>query len=186
VTLRRQVVDFVGLYLLDKANQVRRIGHFPVMQEEPQSALMDVSIQVVNAGSIEQGGSSPYSVDDVPLPQEKVRQVTTVLAGDARDKRNPSRRYRRYRGVGPIGYIQRSSLRVRDLVKPEKSLRYRRETGRRIIKIGDTSAGPQLTRTRSGRESSSYAGDQKCSGKWRHGLHPPQFAPPASPASPRR
>jgi hypothetical protein len=54
---------------------------------------MDVSIQVVDAGSVEQRRSSPYSMDDVPFPQEKVSQVRTVLAGNARNERDPSHRY---------------------------------------------------------------------------------------------
>lgn len=48
MALRREIVDFVRLDLLNDANQIRRVGQIDVMQIEMDLPVMRVLIQVVD------------------------------------------------------------------------------------------------------------------------------------------
>src|SRR5690606_18772812 len=72
--------------LLDDADEVRRIGHVPVMEDEVRVVDMGILIQVVYAVRVDQRAAPLDAVDNVILLQEKFGEVSAVLAGDACDQ----------------------------------------------------------------------------------------------------
>jgi hypothetical protein len=56
VALGGQVVDLVGLNLLEDADQVGGIGQVPVVEDEITVLLVGVLVQVVDAVCVEKGG----------------------------------------------------------------------------------------------------------------------------------
>ena len=53
MALCREIVDFVGLHLLDDANEIGRIGQITVMQLETDVLLVRVLVQMIDAIGIE-------------------------------------------------------------------------------------------------------------------------------------
>ena len=53
VALRGEIVDLVGLRLLQDADEIGGVGQIAVVQEEPRFALMRIDIEIVDAGSVE-------------------------------------------------------------------------------------------------------------------------------------
>ena len=71
VGLRREVVDLVGLDLLDDADEVGGVGHVAVVQDEVARGHVRVLVDVVDARGVEQGGAALDAVDLVPLASRK-------------------------------------------------------------------------------------------------------------------
>ena len=63
--LRAEVVDFVGLDLLDDPDQVGRVGQIAVVQNELAVVDMRILIQMVDAVGVEQGRTALDAVDGV-------------------------------------------------------------------------------------------------------------------------
>ena len=85
VALRGEVVDFVGLHLLDDADEAGGIGEVAVVQDELAVVLVRILVQVVDAVGVEQGSAALDAVDFVALFQQEFGEVGAVLAGDAGD-----------------------------------------------------------------------------------------------------
>jgi hypothetical protein len=83
VALRRQVVDLVGLDLLDDAGEAARIRHVPVVEDQAAALFVRILIEVVNPFGIEQRGAPLDAVHRVALVQQEFGKVCAVLAGDA-------------------------------------------------------------------------------------------------------
>ncbi len=97
MALRGEVVDLVGLYLLDHADQVGRVGEVAVVKVQPHIALVGILVQVIDAIGVEKRGTALDAVDLVALVQQELGEVGAVLAGDSRDeclsfKRSPRMR----------------------------------------------------------------------------------------------
>ena len=88
VALRRQIVDLVGLGLLDQADQVGGVGQVAVVQEEACLVLVRVGVEMVDPAGVERRGAPLDAVHDVALGQQKRREIGAVLAGDAGDQRD--------------------------------------------------------------------------------------------------
>jgi len=54
VALRREVVDLVGLHLLDDAHEAGGISHVAVVQDEAAIADVRILVQVIDAIGVEQ------------------------------------------------------------------------------------------------------------------------------------
>jgi len=78
---RAQVVDLVGLDLLDKADDVRAVGKVPEMRLEAR-----VLVDPVDATRVEGAGPALQAVDEVALLQEQFGEIRSVLSGDAGDE----------------------------------------------------------------------------------------------------
>jgi hypothetical protein len=65
--LCRQIVDLIGLVLLDEADEVHRVRQVAVMHREAGLGLMRVDVEVVDAGSVEGRGPPLDAVDRVAL-----------------------------------------------------------------------------------------------------------------------
>ena len=78
MTLRRQIVDFVGLDFAHQPNQAGRIRQVAVMQVN--CLLLN---QVVNARRVGDRGTADDAVHLIVFFKQKLRQIGTILTGNA-------------------------------------------------------------------------------------------------------
>ncbi len=78
-----EVVDFVGLHLLNDADEVGRVGQVAVVQDEILVLDVRVLVQVVDAVGVEERGTALDAVNDIALLEQEFGKVGAVLAGDA-------------------------------------------------------------------------------------------------------
>jgi len=78
----RQVVDFVGLHLLDDPCEVHRVGHVAVVEGEITVLDVGVLVDMVDPLGVEEGAAPFQAVHHIPLFQEELAQVSAILAGD--------------------------------------------------------------------------------------------------------
>ena len=83
MTLRRKVVNLVGLRVLYDANKICRIGHIPVMNEESCVNFARIRVNTVNALRVIHGCAPFDSMDDVPFIQKQPYKIGSVLSGSA-------------------------------------------------------------------------------------------------------
>ena len=86
MALGGEIVDLVGLGLLDDADQVGRVGHVAVMQDEARIGLVRVLIEMLDAAGVERRRAALDAVDHVALGQQQFGKIGAVLAGDAGDQ----------------------------------------------------------------------------------------------------
>jgi hypothetical protein len=65
MALGRKIVNLVGLRVLDDADEICRIRHVPVMQNETYTRLMRVLIEMVDTACIERRRTTFYAVDHI-------------------------------------------------------------------------------------------------------------------------
>jgi hypothetical protein len=87
VALRREVVDFGRLDLAEQPQKVRRIGHVAVVQEKPDTGVVAVAVEVVDALGVQQRRTALDTVHDVALRQQEIGEIGAVLPGDPGDER---------------------------------------------------------------------------------------------------
>ncbi len=78
-----EVVDFVGLQVVEELHQIYRVREIAVMEEKPDAVTMGVLIEVIDAAGIEGARSPDDPVDFVPLFEQQIGQIGAILAGDA-------------------------------------------------------------------------------------------------------
>ena len=86
MALSAEVVDLIGLYLLDDSLEVAAVGEIAVMEGEAWIDFVRVLIEVIDAGGVEGGGASFDAVDGVALLKEELSKIGAVLAGDPSDE----------------------------------------------------------------------------------------------------
>ena len=86
MALRPEVVDFVGLQLIQELGQINRVREVAVMEEEPHSIDVRILIKVIDAGRVEGAGPADNPVDFVALGHQQVGQIRPVLTGDSCDE----------------------------------------------------------------------------------------------------
>ncbi len=67
MALSGQIVDLVGLNLLDDANEIGGIREVAVMQPQVQVLFMRILIKMVDAIRVERGGTAFDAMDLVPF-----------------------------------------------------------------------------------------------------------------------
>ena len=84
--LRAEVVDLVGLELVEQPHEAAGVGEVAVVQEELDAALVRVAVEVVDPVGVEGRGAADDAVDLVALVEQQLGEVGAVLAGDAGDE----------------------------------------------------------------------------------------------------
>ena len=74
MALGREIVDLAGLRFLDDADDVRRIRHVAIVQEERRRTFMRIDIEMVDALGVEGRGAPLHAVNDIALLPEGTRQ----------------------------------------------------------------------------------------------------------------
>ena len=80
VALSPEVVDLVGLNLLDNADEVGRISQVAVVQEEADVFLVRILVEMIDALGVEEAAAPLDAMDLVVFLQEQFGQVRPVLA----------------------------------------------------------------------------------------------------------
>ena len=88
MALGGQVVDLVGLHLLNDANQAGRVSQVAMVQDELAVFDVWVLVQVVNAVGVEKAAAALDAVHLVAFFKQQLGQVRAVLAGHAGDERH--------------------------------------------------------------------------------------------------
>ncbi len=88
MALRSEVVDLGRADLLHQPDQVGRIRHVAIMQQERHISGVGVLIQMIDARGVERGCSPLDAVDGVTEAKQIFGQIGAVLSGDARQERN--------------------------------------------------------------------------------------------------
>src|SRR4051812_23957229 len=96
MALRPEVVDLVGLQLIEQPAQRHRVGEIGVMVEQAYALLVRIAIKVINARRVEARRTPDNAVDLVALSEQELSEVGAVLARDAGDQRF-------LRRIGPDG-----------------------------------------------------------------------------------
>ena len=81
MALRREVVDFVRLCLLDQANEIGRVGHVAVVQEVSVVGLVRVPIDIVDACCVERRRTPFHAMYPIAFGEQQPREICSVLAG---------------------------------------------------------------------------------------------------------
>ena len=87
MALGPQVVDLIGLDVVQQIRQLSRHGEIAVIQEKVCSRVMHVLEEMVDPVGVEGARAADEPVDLVSLAQEQLREVRAILARDARDER---------------------------------------------------------------------------------------------------
>ena len=85
MALGPQVVDLVGLHIVEHIAQGARIGEIAVVQEEVWVRRL-THVQMVDAVRVEEAGPPDDAMHLIALGQQQFGQVAAVLAGDAGDE----------------------------------------------------------------------------------------------------
>jgi hypothetical protein len=87
MALCRQIVDLVGLGLLQQPDQVGAVGEVAVMQMEAHPGVVRVAIEVVHPLGVEGRRAPLDAVDGIALMQQQLGEIGAVLSSDAGDQR---------------------------------------------------------------------------------------------------
>ena len=85
---RGQVVDLVGLHLLDDAHQAGEVGQVAVVQHEVAVIDMRILIEMVDPVGVEQAAAALEAMHLVALAQQQLGQIGAVLPAHTGDERN--------------------------------------------------------------------------------------------------
>ncbi len=86
MALRAEIVDLIRLHLLHDVDQAAGVGEVSVMQNEISVAYMRVFIEMIDPAGVKQRGTALDAVDLIAFPQQKIREISSVLPGDTRDQ----------------------------------------------------------------------------------------------------
>lgn len=88
MALCRQVIDLVGLHLLDHPDEVSSISEVAVVKHKPLIWFMRVLIEVIDTIRVERGRPSFDAMDLVSLFEQELGQICPILASDPSDQRS--------------------------------------------------------------------------------------------------
>ena len=83
--LRAQVVDLVGLDLVDQAHEPRGLRQVGVVQQQAHLLLVRIAVEMVDPLGVERGRPAHEPVDLVALVEQLLGEERPVLPGDAGD-----------------------------------------------------------------------------------------------------
>ena len=83
MALRAEVVDLVGLELVQQVLQRCAVAQVAVVEEHLHAVDVRVLVKMLDAVGVERARAPDDAVDLVALGQEKLREIRSVLPGDA-------------------------------------------------------------------------------------------------------
>jgi hypothetical protein len=87
VALGAEVVDLVGLELVDELHEPARLRQVAVVHEQLHAALVRIAVEMVDPVGVEARRAADDPVDLVALLEQLLGEVRPVLAADPRDHR---------------------------------------------------------------------------------------------------
>jgi hypothetical protein len=89
--LGTQIVDLVGLDLLDDMDQRRRIRQIAVVQYEVRIGMMRIFVDVIDAVGVEERRTPFDAMNLISFGEKKLRKICSILAGDTCNQRSLQR-----------------------------------------------------------------------------------------------
>src|SRR6476469_5655924 len=86
MTLRREVINFLGLHQLYRATQAAVVSHVTIMKEKTAAFSVRVLNQMIDSSRVERRRTAPDSMDFIALLKKKLREIRAVLAGHSGDQ----------------------------------------------------------------------------------------------------
>ena len=86
--LRAQVVNLIGLDLIDQAAEACGIGQIAIVKAQGRLRLVRIGIDVIEAVRVKCRSAADDSVNFVALGEQKLGEIGAVLTGDAGDERS--------------------------------------------------------------------------------------------------
>ena len=86
MALGAEVIDLIGLHLLDDPDQVGAVGEVSVVENKSRIAFMWILIEVINPAGVEAASPPLDAMHLVTLIQQEFRQIAAILTGDASDQ----------------------------------------------------------------------------------------------------
>jgi len=86
VRLRPEIIDLVGFEIIQEFHHLHRVGQISVMQKKPHAVDVRIGVEVVDPTGIERRRTADDPMNLVVPGQKILRQVGTVLPGDAGDE----------------------------------------------------------------------------------------------------
>jgi hypothetical protein len=65
--LSREIIDLVGLCLLDDSDQIGGVGQIPVVKDESWLGNVRIFVEMLDPPGVEARGSALDAVNDIPL-----------------------------------------------------------------------------------------------------------------------
>src|ERR1043166_8528418 len=87
MALRRQVVDFFRLDIFNQARHGAGVAQVTVMELEGRLVGMRIGVNVIQAAGVEGAGPANDAMDLVPLGQQQLGKIRTVLSRDTCNQR---------------------------------------------------------------------------------------------------
>ena len=87
MALGSQIVNFVGLCLLDNTDDVGGIRHVPIMEKEGRRSFVRVDVKMIDPLGVKRGGAPFNTVNNIPFFEQQLGQVAAVLSRCAGDQR---------------------------------------------------------------------------------------------------
>ena len=73
------------------ADQIGRIGHVALMQEESDALAVGVLVEMIDARGVERLGAPLDAVNDIALAEQQFGEISAVLAGGSGNQCNTIR-----------------------------------------------------------------------------------------------
>jgi hypothetical protein len=87
VALCTEMINLVRFQFVKKLHQIDRIAEISVVEKHSDAVHVRIGVEMINARSVEGARAANDPVDFVAFLQQQISQITSVLAGDARDQR---------------------------------------------------------------------------------------------------
>ena len=85
VALGGEIVDFVRPYLLQQADQVRRVRQIAVVKEKAAARFVRILIEMIDPACVEGRRTPFHAMHGVTLGEQQFGEISAVLAGRAGD-----------------------------------------------------------------------------------------------------
>ena len=86
MALRREIVDFGRLHFLNDADEIGRVRHVAIVQEETDAGTVRVLIKVIDARGVERRRAPLDAVHDIAFVEQEFGEIGAVLPGRAGDQ----------------------------------------------------------------------------------------------------
>jgi hypothetical protein len=84
--LSAEIVDFIGLELVEQLYHLHGIGEVAVVEMELHAVNVRVAVKVIDPARIEGRGPANHPVNFVAFGQQELGEIGTVLTGDTGDE----------------------------------------------------------------------------------------------------
>src|SRR5215813_3565068 len=90
MALSREIVNLVGLVLLDQADHIGGVSKIAIVHEKSRLVFMRINVEIIYARGIERGRSTFDAMHHVSFFQQEAGQMGAVLSRNSRNHRGLS------------------------------------------------------------------------------------------------